>query len=110
MYVSIIVILASLICMIIAIRRKHKIRTLFFVVLMIVGLAILIYCAVRRSERYGISCGGKIYSIPQQNAESVSEVISGTRVRILERTGKWYYIELGETGGWCTADNIFIIK
>ena len=110
MYVSIIVILASLICMIIAIRRKHKIRTLLFVVLMIVGLAILIYCAVRRSERYGISCGGKIYSIPQENAESVSEVISGTRVRILERTGKWYYIELGETGGWCTADNIFIIK
>ena len=110
LYHAIIIIIVSLICMIIALHRKHKIRTLIFVILLILGIAVFIYCAVRRSERYGISTGSKIYSIPQESAESVSEVSSGTRVRILERTEKWYYIELGETGGWCAADNIFVIK
>ena len=79
-------------------------------VLLILGTALLVYCFVRRSERYGISAGCKIYSIPQENDESVFEVGSGNRVRILERTEKWYYIEVGETGGWCIADDIFVIK
>ncbi len=110
LYLAIIIIIASIICMIIALRKKHKIRTLLFVVLLILGSAILIYCAVRRHERYGISAGGKLYSIPQENAESVSEVSGGTRVRILERTGKWYYVEVGETGGWCESDYVFVIR
>jgi hypothetical protein len=96
--------------MIIAIRNKHKIRTLAFIILLVIGIAILIYCAVRKNERYGICTGCKIYSIPQSNAESVSEVSGGSRVRILEHTGKWYYIEVGETGGWCNTGDICIIK
>ena len=96
--------------MIISILKKHKIRTLIFVILMIFGIAALVYGGVKRHELYGISCTCKIYSIPQENAESVSEVTGGTCVRILERTGKWYYIEIGESGGWCAADNIFLIK
>lgn len=110
LYLSIIVIISSVTCIIIAVRRKHKIRTLIFIILLIIGIAVLVYCSVRRNERYGITTGGKIYSIPQENAESVSEVSSGNRVRILERTGRWYYIEVGETGGWCTSDNILMIR
>lgn len=110
LYIAIIIILASIVFMILAIRNKHKIRTLTFIVLLVIGLAILIYCAVRKNERYGISTGCKIYSIPQMNAESVSEVSAGSRVRILESTGKWYYIEVGETGGWCNTDDICLIR
>lgn len=109
-YIAIIIIIASIVLMILAIRHKHKIRTLMFIVLLVIGIAILIYCAVRKNERYGISTDCKIYSIPQANAESVSEVSAGSRVRILEHTGKWYYIEVGETGGWCNTDDICIIK
>ena len=109
-YIAIIIILTSIVFMIIAIRKKHKIRTLAFIVLLVIGLAILIYCAVRKNERYGICSGCKIYSIPQANAESVSDVSAGSRVRILEDTGKWYYIEVGESGGWCKTDDICIIK
>ena len=109
-YIAIIIILASIVFMIIAIRNKHKIRTLAFIILLVIGIAILIYCAVRKNERYGICTGCKIYSIPQSNAESVSEVSGGSRVRILEHTGKWYYIEVGETGGWCNTGDICIIK
>ena len=110
LYISIIIIVISIVFIIISIRRKHKIRMLMYIVLLILGAAVLFYCAVRRNERYGISAGCKIYSIPQENAESVSEVGRGNRVRILEHTGKWYYIEVGETGGWCTSDKIIIIK
>ena len=109
-YIAIIIILASIVFMIIAIRNKHKIRTLAFIILLVIGIAILIYCAVRKNERYGICTGCKIYSIPQSNAESVSEVSGGSRVRILEHTGTWYYIEVGETGGWCNTGDICIIK
>lgn len=109
-YIAIIIILTSIVFMIIAIRNKHKIRTLAFIILLVIGIAILIYCAVRKNERYGICTGCKIYSIPQANAESVSEVSGGSRVRILEHTGKWYYIEVGETGGWCNTGDICIIR
>ena len=110
LYIAILIILASIICMIIALHKKHKIRTLLFVVLLILGTAILVYCLVRRHERYGICEGCRIYSIPQESAESVSEVSGGTRVRILERTEKWLYIEIGESSGWCSAESVFIIR
>ena len=110
LYVSLIIIAVSSICIIIAARKKHKIRMLFFTTVLLIGTALLIYCAVRRNESYGISCGCKIYSIPQENAEAVSEVSGGILVRILERTEKWLYIEVGESGGWCNVDEICIIK
>ena len=110
LYIAIIIILVSIVLMIIAIRNKHKIRTLLFIILLVIGTALMIYCAVKKNERYGICTGCKIYSIPQENAESASEVSGGSRVRILEHTGKWYYIEVGETGGWCKTDDVCIIK
>ena len=43
-------------------------------------------------------------------AEAKAEMGAGNKVQITENAGKWYYIELGETGGWCKAENIIIIK
>lgn len=110
LYLAIIMIIVSAICIIFAYRNRHKIRILIFTTLLLIGIAVLVFCAVKRNEHYGISSGCKIYSIPQINAESVSEIDSGIRVRILERTGKWYYIEVGESGGWCSTEDIFLIK
>ena len=110
LYLALILITVSIICIIIASRKKHKIRSLIFTTFLLIGLAVLIYCAVRRNERYGICTGCKVYSIPQETADSVSEISSGIKVRILERTDKWYYIEVGESGGWCSASDICIIK
>ncbi len=110
LYTALIIIVTSIICIIISSRKKHKIRSLIFTAFLLIGIAISIYCAVRRNERYGICTGCKLYSIPQQNAESVSETASGIKVRILERTDKWYYIEVGESGGWCSTEDIYIIK
>ena len=110
LYLSIIIILLAIAGLIISLRKKHRIRSLIFVILLIVSLFAIIYCIFRASEKYGISTGAKIYSIPQENAEASSEIGSGIRVRILEKTGSWYYVEVGETGGWCNSDNICIIR
>ena len=110
LYIFVLIILGSAVCLIIAIRKKRKIRTLILFILLLFGIAALIYSCVKRHELYGISCSCKIYSIPQENAESVSEVTGGSCVPILESTGKWYYIEVGESGGWCSAENIFLIR
>lgn len=110
LYIFGIVILISVIFLIISIRKRFKIRTLIMVIVLQFGIAALVYSCVKRHELYGISCSCKIYSIPQENAESVSEVTGGSCVRILEDTGKWYYIEVGESGGWCSAENIFLIR
>ena len=109
-YLALAVLLASVICMIFAVHRKHKIRMLLFIVLLIFSTGVLVFCIAKSNERYGITAGCKIYSIPQENAESISEVSAGNRVRILESTEKWYYLEVGETGGWCEAENIYLIK
>ena len=110
LYIALIVIITSIVFIIISSRKKHKIRSLIFTTFLLLGTAVLIYCAVRRNERYGICNGCKIYSIPQKNAEAISEIAGGIQVRILEQTEKWYYIEVGENGGWCATDDICIIR
>jgi hypothetical protein len=110
LYFALIIALLSLIFLILSSRKKHKIRSLIYSTFLIASLALLIYCSVRRNEHYGISNGCKLYSIPENNAASVSELGSGIMVRIIEKTDKWYYVEVGETGGWCTTDDICIIK
>ena len=110
LYISGIAILSSIAGIIIALKRKHKIRTLIFTVLLLISIFIIVYCIFRRSERYGISAGTRIYSIPQENAEASSEIAGGIRVRILEKTGKWYYVEVGESGGWCSSEDICLIR
>ena len=110
LYFALIIALLSLIFLILSSRKKHKIRSLIYSTFLIASLALLIYCSVRRNEHYGISNGCKLYSIPENNAASVSELGSGIMVRIIEKTDKWYYVEVGETGGWCATDDICIIK
>lgn len=110
LYISGIAILSSIAGIIIALKRKHKIRTLIFTVLLLISIFVIVYCIFRRSESYGILAGTRIYSIPQEDAEASSEIAGGIRVRILEKTGKWYYVEVGESGGWCSSENICIIR
>ena len=110
MYISLALILASLILLILAIRKNQKIKLLVFITILVVSMIASIYSLIRRNEKYGICTGCKIYSIPAEKAESAVELTAGSKVRILEKTGKWFFVELGKNGGWCTTDKIIIIK
>ena len=110
LYISIIIIVASIVYLIILRRKNRKIRMLIMVILIIAATCTLSYALVKRTEKSGICLGCKIYSIPQESAISTAEISAGNRVRILEKTDNWYYVELGQTGGWCSIDDICLIR
>ena len=110
LYISILMIIVSIILLIYSVRHHYKIRILIFTTLTMCGAALLFFALVKRTEHFGISTECKIYSIPKTTADAVSDIGAGSRVRILESTDKWLYVEVGESGGWCSRDNIYIIK
>ena len=110
LYISIIILVASIVYLIILKRKNHKIRMLIMIILIITAVCTLSYSLVKRTEKYGICLGCKIYSIPQESAISTAEIAAGNKVRILEKTESWYYVELGQTGGWCNIDDICLIR
>lgn len=109
-YISILLILLCIPGIIISKIKKHKVRLLIFISVLIFAAAVLSYSCIKRGENYAICKGCKIYSVPETSAAASSEISAGNLVRISEKTGNWVYIELGETGGWCTTENICIIK
>lgn len=102
--------IGALILLFISIHDKKSIRILISILILISSLALTVYGFTKRMEKYGICTGCTIYSIPEETAEAKSEMGAGNKVLITENTGKWLYIELGESGGWCKAENIIIIR
>lgn len=110
LYISVFALIILFVFLIYSAKHHYKIRILIFTTFTICAAAFLFFSLVKRTEHYGISCSCKIYSIPKTTADAVSDIGAGSRVRILENTDKWVYVEVGETGGWCSKDNIYIIK
>lgn len=105
------VLLALILLLVIISIKKHKMNALItFGVLSICAIAFFTYAHVQKSDRFAIFTGGKVSSIPELKAESYSEISAGNRVHIIEKAGQWYYIELGETGGWCQTNKLIIIE
>lgn len=109
-YISLFIMLLCISGFIISKIKKQKIILVISVTFFIFSLAFFIYSYVKRCEKFGICKGCKIYSIPENTAAASSDIVAGSKVRIIETTGGWLYIELGETGGWCSAEDIYIIK
>ncbi len=107
---SILFTLVFLIIFIIAITKHHLIRILIFGTIMLFGIVSIFYSVGQRIQVFGICKGCTISSVPETSAEAVSEISAGNLVEIHEKAGKWYYIELGQTGGWCLQDDIILVK
>lgn len=105
------ILLVLVILFLIHFLRKHRTNAaITFGALTICAIAFFTYAEVKQADKYAIFTGGKVSSIPESKAESYSEITAGNRVHIIEKAGQWYYIELGETGGWCQTDKLIIIK
>ncbi len=107
---SIIFTVFVLVCFIISIKKHHLIRVLIFGTAMLIGIVSIFYSIGQRMHTFGICKGCTISSVPEVSAEAISEISAGNHVEITEKAGKWYYIELGQTGGWCLQDKIILIK
>ena len=69
-----------------------------------------IYSIVKTTEEYGISTGCIITAVPEETSDAYSEIAAGNKVLITEKTENWYYIELGDSCGWCPKKDIILIK
>lgn len=107
---SLVFTLAVLVFFIISIKKHHLIRVLIFGTAMLIGIVSIFYSIGQRMHTFGICKGCIISSVPEVSAEAISEISAGNLVEITEKAGKWYYIELGQAGGWCLQDNIILIK
>lgn len=109
-YLSILLLVIIFGVLLLLLRKKRKNASILTGTLFICAVVFYIYAQVNASKLYGIFKGGKISSIPEDNAESYSEIAAGQRVHVTEKAGKWYYIELGETGGWCESTAVILIR
>jgi len=96
--------------LLILLKKKKSIAVVLTAVLLTCSLAMCAFSAAKSSRKNAICKGCMLYSIPEQNANSNSEIASGNRVTILEQTDSWYFIELGTISGWCKKDQLIMIK
>lgn len=110
LYFSISLLIFFICLMLIFIKRNRKIRAIFSAVFVICLLVFTITFSNKAQKKHAISKNCELYSIPENSAESKSELPAGNYVKISEETDNWYYVELGENGGWCLKENLILIN
>ena len=109
-YLSLIITLIFTFFLCIFVRKNSVKLNVFVIVLLIASLFVLINSIRLKSGSFAVTKGGALCSIPEDIAEKKTTISAGNRVQIVEKTGGWYYIQIGEIGGWCKEDNLILIK
>ena len=109
-YVALFFVIVSVILFIFFLKKKKVFLNIITSTLLILALSDFIGTIMNVNREHAVSMGCTLYSIPEINAESKSELLPGSYVQIKEKNGDWLYVNLGETGGWCKKDNFIIIK
>ena len=53
-----------------------------------------------------ISKDSKIYILPIINANVIEDIKAGSNVKIISKTGSWYFVETDKLRGWIRTDNL----
>lgn len=110
LYGAILILVGSILLLIISIREKRLFRILISTAIFFIAIVPFAFAIVKKTQKAGICTGCTVYSIPEDTAEASLELGAGNKIRIIEQTENWFYVELGESGGWCLKDNILVIK
>lgn len=89
-------------------RRKEKLVFFAIATFVLVGGAILYGLPLANDT--GIFTGGVARVVPELNAGGTIPIAPCTRVRILERTGNWLYIDSNGNGGWVPQESVVEIS
>ena len=108
--ISIFFVLLLIILLLIFIRKRRFGLAICHGVTLICFLVIMIVSSVKVHSRFAISLGCTLYTIPEENAQTKSQLPAGNRVQIRDEAADWYYVELGESVGWCRKNEVLIIK
>lgn len=106
LYISVFILVILLILFCIFAKQKKSFAKIITTPFLVSAVVLIIFSLVQSSKEYAIFKNGKVLSVPEANAASSTEVTTGTRVRVLEETENWCYIEIGETGGWVERNNL----
>lgn len=106
----ILAIIVTLIFDVLLFRKKKILEAIVVTVFLVCETILLINCGIQSKTKNGIFAGTEVRSIPEEVCESKFELMPGSYVKVLKETGKWLYIEVGESGGWCYRDDVIIIR
>ena len=89
---------------------KKMIPLSVFSILFVVFVSLFIVIHVRAAKKYGVFKGGEIHSVPEVTAESIATIDSGSVVQIEQKASGWYFVRLGNTGGWVDVQSVSLIE
>lgn len=82
------------------ISKRYKTMILFFL-LFVLSLSVSFVYDMEFSKRFGIFYGGRVFVIPENLPDSSGRLIpAGLRVKIIEKSSDWVYIETSDCSGW----------
>lgn len=108
--VAMISVIFFLVLLVFFISQKRPGAYVFSAAFLITSIAFFVFATIKANEKYAVSKGCRISTIPETSAEVKSVIPAGNRVQIVEETDEWYYILLGENGGWCKKEEVILIK
>ncbi len=92
-----------------AFLRKKTVAVVF----LILSAVFIVFSAVvgnKITDEYAIFAGGNIMPVPEETSSAVHKAEGGLRVKIVEKTGEWFYITSNDVNGWVKKENIYEIK
>lgn len=88
---------------------RHTKLSIIFTVCSVFSVAAAVYGLFCLSENWGIFAGGAISPVPEETTSAVQNIDGGLRVKILEKTRDYLYIESDEINGWVKKELVFEI-
>jgi len=109
-FIALFCVLICIILFIFFLRKKKLYLNIIASVLLLSSIFMFTGIILKAKNEHAVSMGCTLYSIPEIDAESKTELLPGSYVQIKEKNGDWLYVNLGESGGWCKKENFIIIK
>ena len=76
-----------------------------FFSLFVLSLSASVIYEIEFAKRFGVFCGGFVGVIPEELDEGEGRFVpAGLRVKIIEKSSDWVYIETVDCSGWVKSD------
>lgn len=88
-------------------------KTAAAVVFLILAAVFIVFSSVagnKIADEYAVFAGGNIMPVPEEASSAAHKTEGGLRVKIVEKTGDWFYITANDVNGWTKKENIYEIK
>ena len=88
---------------------RHTKLSIIFTVCSVFAVVATVYGVFGLLGNWGIFAGGAISPVPEETTSAVQNIDGGLRVKILEKTRDYLYIESDEINGWVKKELVFEI-